>query len=140
MRASGRVLVPLMLVASAQAASYEVTVGKGGQLKFEPETLKAEVGDTITYLFFAKVRIMMPPQNKSVSLTPWQNHSVVQSSFAEPCQPLKDGFFSGFVPNQLQDTASRTTFTITVKDKNPKWVYCSQGNHCQSGMVHAINP
>lgn len=69
-----------------------------------------------------------------------QNHSIAQSSFAEPCQPLKDGFFSGFVPSQSQDTPSRTAFTVTVQDKNPKWVYCSQGDHCKKGMVHALNP
>ena len=54
MRVSSRLLLPLFL-ASVQAAHYEVTVGKGGLLKFDPETLKAEVGDTIQYLFYAKV-------------------------------------------------------------------------------------
>lgn len=54
MRVSSRLLFPLFL-ASVQAAHYEVTVGKGGLLKFDPETLKAEVGDTIQYLFYAKV-------------------------------------------------------------------------------------
>ena len=54
MRVSTTLLFPLFL-ASVQAAHYEVSVGKGGQLKFDPETLKAEVGDTIQYLFYAKV-------------------------------------------------------------------------------------
>jgi hypothetical protein len=32
-------------------------VGKGGQLKFDPETIDgAAVGDVINYSFFAKVR------------------------------------------------------------------------------------
>ena len=39
------------------ATHYEVTVGKGGQLKFEPEQLTAIVGDTVTYKFFARVRL-----------------------------------------------------------------------------------
>src|ERR1700709_2118195 len=29
---------------------------------------------------------------------------------------------------------------FTVQDANPIWVYCKQGNHCQQGMVFAINP
>jgi hypothetical protein len=56
MRVSARLLFPLSLAASIQAAHYEVTVGKGGQLKFDPEFLKVEIGDTIQYLFYAKVR------------------------------------------------------------------------------------
>ena len=32
-----------------------VTVGKGGQLKFDPETLYASPGDTVEYQFFARV-------------------------------------------------------------------------------------
>ena len=55
MRVSFRLLCSLSLAASVRAAHYEVTVGKGGLLKFDPETLKAEVGDTIQYLFYAKV-------------------------------------------------------------------------------------
>ncbi len=127
------------LAASVQAAHYEVTVGKGGQLKFEPESLKAEVGDTIRYSFYAKVCTELCYLIHGLGLTCLQNHSVVQSSFAAPCQPLKDGFFSAFVPTASPDTPSRTTFTITLGDKNPKWIYCSQADHCKKGMVHAIN-
>jgi len=29
---------------------------------------------------------------------------------------------------------------FTVVNTNPIWVYCRQGNHCQQGMVFAINP
>jgi hypothetical protein len=73
-------------------------------------------------------------------LTIPQNHSVTQSSFGNPCHPLASGgFFSGFVPTM--ESPSSTTFTITVNDTNPIWFYCGQtlGNHCQSGMVGAIN-
>ena len=31
------------------------------------------------------------------------------------------------------------TFTIKVKNTKPIWFYCSQGKHCQSGMVGVIN-
>lgn len=43
------------LVAGASAGHLTVNVGKGGQLKFDPETLTAQPGDTITYKFFSKV-------------------------------------------------------------------------------------
>ncbi|KAK4176954.1 hypothetical protein QBC36DRAFT_372790 [Triangularia setosa] len=124
MRFSTTSLIPLSVVGLAQAAHHQVTVGKGGELKFVPEVVKAQKHDTITYTFFAK------------------NHSVAQSSFDKPCQPIDGAIFSGFVPNDSQDVASRTTFTIVVEDDRPIWLYCSQstGDHCQKGMVHAINP
>ncbi|KAI4866244.1 hypothetical protein F4820DRAFT_417548 [Hypoxylon rubiginosum] len=111
------------LIGLANATHYDVTVGKGGQLKFEPETLSAQPGDTVTYRFFAK------------------NHAVAQSTFNSPCQIQDDGIFSGFTPNASPDVAAPTTFTITVNDTKPLWFYCPQsnGNHCQNGMVHAIN-
>lgn len=45
---------------TAQAAHFEVTVGKSNQLKFDPETLIANRGDTITYNFFSKVTLPNP--------------------------------------------------------------------------------
>ena len=70
-----------------------------------------------------------------------QNHAVVQSTFDKPCVPQDGAFFSGFVPTQDNTTAARTTFTITVNDTKPIWFYCPQtnGDHCQKGMVGAIN-
>ncbi|KAF0330075.1 hypothetical protein GQ607_002842 [Colletotrichum asianum] len=79
-----------------QAAHFDVNVGKNNQLKFEPETLIANRGDTITYHFFAK------------------NHSVTQSSFDSPCSPLASGgFFSAFVPATSDSECAKTVFTIT---------------------------
>lgn len=122
MWSSSWLLLPLPLLASiARGAHHVVKVGENEKLEFVPESLKAAVGDTVEYQFFSK------------------NHSVVQSRFDKPCQPLEDGFFSGFVPTSSPKKSSRTTFTINIKDTKPRWVYCSQGNHCQSGMVHGIN-
>ena len=51
-------IVPLALLASiAQATNYDVTVGKDSQLKFVPEAINAQPGDTVTYHFFAKASI-----------------------------------------------------------------------------------
>ncbi|KAI1419032.1 hypothetical protein F5Y12DRAFT_319110 [Xylaria sp. FL1777] len=107
----------------ATAANIEVTVGKDSKLEFNPPSIKAEIGDTITYKFFSK------------------NHAVAQSTFADPCHIQENGIFSGFTPNVSPDVAAPTDFTITVNDTKPLWFYCPQtnGNHCQNGMVHAIN-
>jgi hypothetical protein len=77
-----------------------------------------------------------------------QNHSVVQSTFDQPCIPIQnmmtnktDAFFSGFMPTNASFTATSNilTYTIRVKDEKPMWFYCSQGKHCQAGMVGAVN-
>jgi hypothetical protein len=109
-------------VATVQADPIKVTVGADGKLAYSPNNIIAAVGTQIEFDFFPK------------------NHSVTQSSFANPCHPLSTGgFFSGFVPTK--NSPSGTSFTITVQDTKPIWFYCGQtvGNHCQSGMVGAIN-
>ncbi|KAK0099503.1 hypothetical protein ONS95_000234 [Cadophora gregata] len=112
-------LAAVVATATAQqGTTIQVTVGKGG-LVYSPNNIKAEVGTNIEFSFFPK------------------NHTVTQSSFNDPCHPLENGFFSSFVPTA--NSPSGSTFTITVKDTKPIWLYCGQGNHCQTGMVAAIN-
>jgi len=112
-------LAAVVATATAQeGTTIQVTVGKGG-LVYSPNNIRAEVGTNIEFSFFPK------------------NHTVTQSSFADPCHPLENGFFSSFVPTA--NSPSGSTFTITVKDTKPIWLYCGQGNHCQTGMVAAIN-
>ncbi|KAI0030921.1 hypothetical protein K488DRAFT_16753, partial [Vararia minispora EC-137] len=74
------------------------------------------------------------------------NHTVTQSSLAQPCLPLKGGFDSGFNFPVAVGTPrdERPSFNITVQDANPIWVYCRQGeftprSHCGKGMVFAVN-
>ncbi|KAI9655699.1 MAG: hypothetical protein M1829_000611 [Trizodia sp. TS-e1964] len=99
---------------------------KAGDLKFEPNDLKALTGDMVQFQFYPK------------------NHSVVQSTFDQPCQPIQNnvpsspGFFSGFMPVSA-DSQSMLTYTIMINNTNPIWFYCSQGRHCQSGMAGVIN-
>jgi hypothetical protein len=52
-----------------------------------------------------------------------------------------DAFFSGFMPTNrsITDLKNVLTYTIRVTNKAPMWYYCSQGQHCQAGMVGAIN-
>ena len=109
-------LLPLSL-----AANIPITVGNGG-LKFNPSVVAANVGDTLTFSYYPK------------------NHSVVQSSFADPCHPLASGgFFSGFQP--LSAGPGPVNFVVEVNDTKPIWVYCSQtkGSHCQNGMAMVVN-
>ncbi|TCD70574.1 hypothetical protein EIP91_002604 [Steccherinum ochraceum] len=107
----------------ARGAEHEVTVGGPGILKYDPQFLDAAVGDTVLFTFKQK------------------NHTTTQSTFATPCSAMAGGFDSGFVPVADNNTAGPfPAARFTVKDTNPVWVYCRQANHCQQGMVFAINP
>ncbi|WQF82125.1 Putative cupredoxin [Colletotrichum destructivum] len=103
--------------------THSVVAGLGG-LRFDPDNVVAEIGDVVEWHFLPR------------------NHSVVQSSFADPCVPLADGtsFFSGFnffTPEGQADNV----FQVVVEDRKPIWYYCAQnvGQHCSSGMVGVIN-
>lgn len=108
------------LLTLAAAKNTVVQVGEGG-LKFTPDNITgAKEGDTLEFHFYPK------------------NHSVVSSTFDKPCVPNKDAIFSGFVP--VESGEGEEVFTVTLNDTSkPVWVYCSQGKHCQSGMVMAVN-
>lgn len=88
-------------------------------LTFEPNNIVEPKGTVISFNFNPK------------------NHTVTQSSFDEPCQPVDDGFSSGFIP--ISVSPSGIQFEVTVEKEDPIWFYCGQGNHCQSGMVGAVN-
>ncbi|KAH7128391.1 Cupredoxin [Dendryphion nanum] len=106
--------------------------GPNGSLAFYPETLRANIGDLVQFQFNPK------------------NHSVAQSTFDQPCVPIgnimpnkTDAFWSGFMPTAAaagNGTNGKLTYTIRVMNSNPIWYYCSQGRHCQGGMVGTINP
>jgi plastocyanin len=123
------VLATALFSSVVLAADHLVTVGAGGALAFNPSCISnASEGDTVTFQFQAK------------------NHSVTQSTFAEPCVPMTTptvGVDSGF-----QFTANGTTsfaeWKITLNNVTaPLWFFCAQTipkDHCQAGMVFAINP
>jgi len=97
-----------------------VTVGKGGELAFSPSVVSAAVGAKLEFHFYPK------------------NHSVAQSSFTSPCEPLSGGVFAGFMPVSSSSGGS-TTFTMTVNSTSPIWLYCPQTGHCQAGMAMVVN-
>lgn len=105
---------------SASAATFQVEVGNGG-LTFSPNTVTANVGDVVNFVYYPK------------------NHTVTQSSFAAPCQPLANGIDSGFQPVAANATQV-PSFSMTVNVTTPLWFYCRQTGHCESGMVFAVNP
>jgi len=108
--------------AAGGPVTHNITVGINGQLSFGPANITAAIGDIVEFTFLAK------------------NHSVVQSSFSEPCTPLADGFNLGFHPVAANTTGP--SFSITVNNTTPIWGYCAQTSpvsHCGSGMVFSIN-
>jgi plastocyanin len=112
--------------AGANVAVHVVTVGSmAGAKTFSPNNIKVAVGEMVQFQFAPK------------------NHSVVQSTFDQPCQPVNQnsnvtGIFSGYMPVAANAT-SIPTFTILVNDTKPMWLYCSQATHCEDGMVMVIN-
>ncbi|KAA1468179.1 hypothetical protein DENSPDRAFT_833399 [Dentipellis sp. KUC8613] len=118
----------LAVLSTAHAQTvWDITVGgPNGETVYNPTNINAQPGDQVVFHFNPK------------------NHTVTQSSFAEPCGKIDGGFDSGFNPVAVGAT-DHPTFNFTVKDTNPVWVYCRQGagtpaSHCGMGMVFAVNP
>jgi plastocyanin len=108
----------LTLITAAAATTHDILVGNAGT-QYSPNSTTAAQGDTVVFHFYPG------------------NHNVVQGDFNQPCS-TSGGFYSGFVDSESGATAQ--TFTITINDTNPIWIYCSQQEHCQLGMVMVINP
>jgi plastocyanin len=117
----------LVLLPFVSAAVHDVQVGvEGGKLLYSPEAIGAQPGDQVVFHFHAK------------------NHTATQSSFDNPCGAKEGGFDSGFIPVPANQTDNFPTYTITINDTAPVWVYCRQGgktpaSHCGQGMVFAVN-
>jgi len=121
---SAAVLAVVAATASAQN-TITVLVGDQGSVAYSPSSITANTGDTVVFQFMAK------------------NHTVTQSTFADPCSTQtspSQGIDSGFVPvNTTSGQIPQWSFEIT-NNSVPLWFYCRQTGHCQQGMVFAINP
>ncbi|GLB42977.1 hypothetical protein LshimejAT787_1204260 [Lyophyllum shimeji] len=111
---------PVILVGSTSDAP-------GGIFQFLPPSINATNGTTITFRFTGAPG----------------NHSVTQSTFSDPCNPMPGGFDSGwvFIPPNNVSTAPEWNLTIT-NTSTPLWFFCKQLvplTHCSAGMVGAIN-
>ncbi|OAA57575.1 Cupredoxin [Niveomyces insectorum RCEF 264] len=121
-------LSALLGLASAQTQVTVVEVSsKNNSLTFSPDNIKVSANSMVQFQFLAG------------------NHTVTQSTFDEPCQPISlfsnvTGFHSGFVPVAASaNTGSVPTYTIMINNTNPIWVYCAQAKHCENGMSMVIN-
>jgi len=131
MQFSTLALAALSIGSSLAATDAQVTVhvvrvgGTNGSLTFSPNNLVAPVGDMVQFQFAPA------------------NHSVAQSTFDQPCEPISansnvTGIFSGFMPVSASST-NTPTYTILINSTTPMWIYCAQAKHCQNGMTMVIN-
>ncbi|KAH6911851.1 hypothetical protein BKA70DRAFT_863576 [Coprinopsis sp. MPI-PUGE-AT-0042] len=135
---------PPFLALLEKHTNISSVVGVDGLLTFSPARIQALVGDVVTFEIHSA------------------NHSVAQSSFDNPCQPLVKedgniGFRSGVCVFErpllslswMTLTESRLTqtggeflkflrFSIRINDTNPIYAFDGQTEHCQSGMVFAV--
>ncbi|KAJ7734950.1 hypothetical protein DFH07DRAFT_117452 [Mycena maculata] len=113
---------PIPSAPSDTAGHVNINVAPGGSFVFSPANVTAPNGTVVTFWF----------PSSSVQ------HSVTQSSFADPCTYLaatsntSAGFDSGLT------AADQFTITIT-NDQAPIWFHCKQVTHCGLGMVGSIN-
>ncbi|KAI0472434.1 Cupredoxin [Xylaria cf. heliscus] len=103
-------------------ATHTVQVGGSAGLAYSPSELKAAVGDMVVFTFMS------------------QNHTVTQSTFAAPCDPMAGGMDSGFQPNKDNAVSPAPQVAMQVMTSDPIWFYCAQTGHCGKGMVFSINP
>jgi plastocyanin len=116
---------------NAAPAVIKVVVGGSNSLTFDPPHVSAKPKDIISFQFASR------------------NHTVTQSSFADPCRRFTDpasgqqGFDSGFqfvAEGTAEDALP--VWNYTVETTAPLWAYCKQktpASHCGAGMVFAIN-
>ena len=137
---------------SSSTSSSQVQVqvvqvsNSNGSLEYFPNNIQAAVGSLVQFQFHPKVTYIEPVRSSSgTNIFFSQNHTVTQSSFAEPCTPLLQStpnatsmFKSGFMP-VTADATELPVFTIQINNTKPVWVYCAQTGHCAKGMVMAIN-
>ncbi|WEW54633.1 hypothetical protein PRK78_000053 [Emydomyces testavorans] len=116
-----------------------------GTLRFFPDDMKVPAGEMVQFQFHPRVSDAFSSKRWACCvLTLHQNHSLVQSTFDRPCEPMgrsqrgMAGIQSGFMPVE-PGSRQMPVFTIMVNSTQPMWFYCSQGRHCQNGMVMAIN-
>ncbi|KAL2880445.1 hypothetical protein SGCOL_004165 [Colletotrichum sp. CLE4] len=128
MHISAMVVSALAAVASAVDVQVVSVASTNNTLKFFPEKINAPVGSMVQFQFRGG------------------NHSVVQSTFDNPCIPVSNvntsakGVYSGYQPVAASAAKGQIpVFTVMVNSTTPMWLYCSQGKHCQNGMVMVIN-
>jgi plastocyanin len=132
MKFSTALVAALASVAPVFAKNITVVVGADAAgapaLTFNPQQIQAAVGDFVNFEFRGG------------------NHTVTQSSFANPCTQQfntvtqQNGFTSPFMPfNAASGQIGVFTLEVT-QTTTPIWFFCARKPHCKGGMYGAINP
>ncbi|KAM7224479.1 hypothetical protein V8F06_000260 [Rhypophila decipiens] len=107
-------------------ATHSVAVGAEGFV-FSPNQIKANVGDTIRYVFYPG------------------GHSVARSDFKFPCIPYeyaglhRTGFWSG--TKTPQAATGNVWYDVKVNDTDPIFFYCAAPGSCvDHHMIGVVNP
>ncbi|CAG8483871.1 2743_t:CDS:2 [Paraglomus brasilianum] len=113
-------LLATVLITTTFAQNLVINVGEGG-LKYNPASITAAPGSTITFVWINTIP-----------------HSVVQSDSADSCTPTVGGF--------NRQMKAGESWVLKVPTDRPKvWFYCNVSTHCQQGMkgvltVSGVNP
>lgn len=104
-----------------------ITVGVAGTLAFSPSSVNASAGTVLRFDFLGL------------------NHTLTQSSFANPCtNSTSDGAFdTGFNQFNPGNISGRFVVDYVVMSDAPQWFFCAQTkqkSHCNAGMVFSLNP
>jgi len=122
-------LLPLCFSPLVLGTEYLVGVGKDETtgkkgIGFDPSEIHPAVGDTIVWEFRSG------------------QHSVIQSTFANPCTSsggINTGVFT--VEDSLSvDAPGLPRFTTTVNSTDPLWFFDEAAGLCAQGGVLAVNP
>ncbi|KAJ7846865.1 hypothetical protein B0H14DRAFT_2771120 [Mycena olivaceomarginata] len=120
----------LALVPAVFAVDHAITIGLNNTLTFTPDTVIADIGDTLTFTVVAR--------NHSTTTTHYS------SDEGQICPPPpggvgENGWDSGFLSDL---DGSMPQFVYTVVDTAPHFAACMQaaGAHCRAGMTFALNP
>lgn len=118
-------LLPVVLSAEfLVGVGKDETTGKKGK-GFDPSAIHPIAGDVIAFEFNAG------------------QHSVVESTFENPCTPKEGGFNTGVqsVDESLPvDADGLPQIRITINDTQPLFFFDQAGGLCQQGAVLSINP
>jgi len=129
--ASTVALIAAFAPSLVSAANITVFVGasKDGTagLKFDPQQITAQQGDIVNFQFRGG------------------NHTVTQSTFANPCTwqvnnvTQQKGFNSGFMP-YTPNSGQVSVYSLEIANAStPIWFFCGRPPHCKGGMYGAIN-
>lgn len=96
-----------------------ITMGENGIAQYKPDSVTANVGDTIKFIGHG-------------------DHTVVSGPFGTPCEYNENSYFwSGYLDTANDENQTTVEFKVTTTE--PIYFYCAVGKHCQNGMAGGIN-